>query len=241
MRLPLLSMLVLCLVGSEVLAQTPKYSNEFLNLGVGARGLGMGNSVVAGTDDVYSGYWNPAGMVRMEDDFQISYMHSEYFAGIAKYDYAGFAMQIDSLSSAGLSFIRFGVDDIPNTTQLIDATATLTTTDTSFTIADYAFLLTYSRRLAGVKGFTYGANVKVVYRQVGILRTLGDSVWMWVLSMLEELAVCFNGPRSHSTFNAWVTLDEETKEVGSRPEMVRIGRLIHLQNVDRSWIQFQPW
>ena len=39
----------------------PKYSNEFLSIGVGASALGMSNSVVAGVDDVSSGYWNPVG------------------------------------------------------------------------------------------------------------------------------------------------------------------------------------
>ena len=216
MRLPLLSMLVLGLFGSSALAQTPKYSNEFLNLGVGARGLGMGNSVVASTDDVYSGYWNPAGMVRMEDDFQISYMHSEYFAGIAKYDYAGFAMQIDSLSSAGLTFIRFGVDDIPNTTQLIDANGNIDYDRiTSFTAADYAFLLTYSRKLVGVKGFTYGANVKVVYRQVGsFAHAWGFGLDVGAQYHLKNWRFALMGRDLTSTFNAWdFTLDDETKEV----------------------------
>jgi hypothetical protein len=37
-----------------------KYSNEFMNIGVDAAALGMANAVVASTDDVNSGYWNPA-------------------------------------------------------------------------------------------------------------------------------------------------------------------------------------
>ena len=95
---------------------TPKYSNEFLNIGVGARALGMSNSFIASADDVYAGYWNPAGLVDIEDEFQGAVMHSEYFAGIAKYDYIGIAKSIDDKSSVGFSVIRFGVDDIPNTT-----------------------------------------------------------------------------------------------------------------------------
>ena len=37
-----------------------KYSNEFLNIGIGAN-LSMSNSVITSTEDVMSGYWNPAG------------------------------------------------------------------------------------------------------------------------------------------------------------------------------------
>ena len=47
-----------------VLAQdAPKYSNEFLAIGVGARALGMGSAYTAVVNDVTSGYWNPAGLL----------------------------------------------------------------------------------------------------------------------------------------------------------------------------------
>ena len=47
---------------------TRKYSNEFLNIGVDAAALGMSNAVVAHSGDVNSGYWNPAGLVHLEDN-----------------------------------------------------------------------------------------------------------------------------------------------------------------------------
>jgi hypothetical protein len=92
-----------------------------LAIGVGARGLGMSGSQIASVEDVTSGYWNPAGLLGVKSDLQVGAMHSEYFAGIAKYDFVGFAKAIDEEQAIGLSFIRFGVDDIPNTTELIDA------------------------------------------------------------------------------------------------------------------------
>ena len=36
-----------------------KYSNDFLEIGVGARGLGMSNAQVASADDVYAKYAFP--------------------------------------------------------------------------------------------------------------------------------------------------------------------------------------
>ena len=107
---------------STVYAQdiAPKYSNEFLNLGVGAEAYGMGNCIVADVDDANALYWNPAGLVGVQKWAEVSFMHSEYFAGIAKYDYLAVAHAIDENSALGIGFIRFGVDDIPNTTQLID-------------------------------------------------------------------------------------------------------------------------
>ena len=43
-------------------AQPPKYSNEFLSIGVGARALGMGGAQVATVSDATSAFWNPAGL-----------------------------------------------------------------------------------------------------------------------------------------------------------------------------------
>lgn len=93
----------------------PKYSNEFLSIGVGARAFGMGNVQTAVANDVTAAYWNPAGLLKIQGKYQVALMHSEYFAGIAKYDYAGFATRVDSNSVLAISAIRFGVDDIPDT------------------------------------------------------------------------------------------------------------------------------
>src|ERR1044072_1674572 len=98
-------------IGLGVFAQAPKYSNEFLNIGVGARALGMSNAYITSVNDVTAGYWNPAGLNRIGNQHQVALMHSEYFAGIAKYDYGAFATRLDSSSVLGVSLIRFGVDD----------------------------------------------------------------------------------------------------------------------------------
>lgn len=58
-----------------------------MNIGVDAAALGMSNAVVSHSADVNSGYWNPAGLVELEDN-QIALMHSSYFANIANYNYA---------------------------------------------------------------------------------------------------------------------------------------------------------
>ena len=146
-------------------SQAPKFSNEFLNIGVGARALGMSNSYVSIVDDVTAGYWNPAGLLGVSSDFQVSAMHAEYFAGIAKYDYVGIAKPIDENQAFGISFIRFGVDDIPNTTELIDANGNIDYDRiTTFSAADYAFLFSYARRL---NKFDLGGNFKIVHRKVG--------------------------------------------------------------------------
>jgi hypothetical protein len=143
-----------------------KYSNEFMNIGVDAAALGMANAVVASTNDVNSGYWNPAGLSNLEDH-QISLMHANYFANIAQYDYIAYASLIDDRSAWGLSIIRFGVDDILNTTELIDSQGNIDYNRISlFSTADYGFTFSYARKLA-VPGFQYGINAKLIRRVIG--------------------------------------------------------------------------
>ncbi len=145
---------------------TRKYSNEFMNIGVDAKAFGMANAVVANTDDVNSGYWNPAGLLNLEDK-QIALLHSSYFANIANFDYVGFAMPLDDRSAVGLSLIRFGVDDILDTTQLIDEQGNINYDRISlFSTADYGLTFSYARHLP-VQGLKFGVNAKVIRRIIG--------------------------------------------------------------------------
>ena len=142
------------------------YSNEFLTIGVDAAALGMSKYVVATSNDVNSGYWNPAGLVNIKD-YQGSLMHSSYFAGIANYNYAAFAMPIDKRSALGVSIIRFGVDDILNTTELIDNQGNIDFNRISlFSAADYALTLSYARNII-FKDVYFGMNAKIVRRTIG--------------------------------------------------------------------------
>ncbi len=194
---------------------TPKYSNEFLSIGVGANALGLSNSVVAGVDDVTAGYWNPAGLTEVTDFMQIGAMHSEYFAGIAKYDYIGIAKPIDDMSTAGFTFIRFGVDDIPNTTQLIDKDGNINYDNiTTFSAGDYAFLFSYARKLP-IEGLSVGGNFKIVYRHVGdFARSWGFGIDGGVKYNLgEKWKFGLLARDVTTTFNAWsFALDDQMIE-----------------------------
>ena len=87
---------------------------------------------------------NFQGLIGLEDN-QLSIMHSSYFANIASYDYGGFAMPLDDKSAVAISLIRFGVDDILNTTQLIDSQGNINYDNISlFSTADYGFTFSYA-------------------------------------------------------------------------------------------------
>ena len=192
---------------------TPKYSNEFLSIGVGANALGLSNAVVAGVDDVSAGYWNPAGLLAIEDN-QISIMHASYFANIANYDYGAFAMPLDDRSAVAISLIRFGVDDILNTTQLIDDQGNIDYSRISlFSTADYGITFSYARALP-LDGLNIGVNAKV------IRRVIGDFASSWGFGL--DLGIQFNkndwkfGAMVRditTTFNAWAIDEEKFSEI----------------------------
>ncbi len=199
------SILFLLLFPLVVLGQaTRKYSNEFMNIGVDARAFGMANAVVANSLDVNSGYWNPAGLAALEDN-QLALMHASYFANIAQYDYVGFAKPIDDQSAFGVSLIRFGVDDILNTTQLIDEQGNIDFDRISlFSAADYGVTFSYARRLLAVdQEFSYGVNAKVIRRVIGDFarswgfgfdigaRYISENDWHWGL-MIRDVTTTFN-------------------------------------------------
>lgn len=196
-------------------AQAPKYSNEFLNIGVGARALGMSNSYVTSVNDVTAGYWNPAGLTGLGNQHQVALMHSEYFAGIAKYDYGALATRLDSSSVLGLSFIRFGVDDIPNTTELIDANGNVNYDRiTTFSAVDMAFLVSYAKTLK-IPGLRLGGSAKIIRRKIG------DFAGAWGFGLdagaqydYKKWKFAAMARDVTSTFNAWTfNLSDETKAV----------------------------
>lgn len=203
--------------------EAPKYSNEFLSIGVGARALAMSNAVTAISDDVTSVYWNPAALTDIEHRYQFSFQHAAYFAGVANYDYIGAAMAVDTDSHIGLAVIRLGIDDIPDTRLLFDANGRINYDNINFfSSADLAFVFSYARGVSFISGddfaegggLTFGMNVKVVRRRVGEFAHawgFGADVsakyrynnWDFGL-MLRDIT---------TTFNAWTIDSEELREV----------------------------
>jgi hypothetical protein len=189
-----------------------KYSNEFLNIGVDAASFGMANAVTATSTDVNAGYWNPAGLTKVED-YQLSVMHASYFANIANYDYIGGAMPLKENSAVAFSVIRFGVDDILNTTQLIDDQGNINYDRiTKFSAADYAFTFSYAQYLP-FEGLSIGANVKIIRRVIGKfanswgfgldfgIRYETDNNWV-LAAMVRDIT---------TTYNTW-SIDEDKFE-----------------------------
>lgn len=214
-----ISLILLLILPAAGFAQLRKYSNEFLNIGAGARGLAMGGAQVASAKDATAGYWNPAGLTGIKEQANVNLMHAEYFSGIAKYDYISAAKPIqDGKRALGFSILRFAVDDIPNTLFLVEPDGRVNYNNIqTFSTADYAFLLSFAQKLKETEKtqISFGLNAKVIYRKVGKFA----SAWGFGL----DAGLQMHGEKWNfgvvarditTTFNAWsFTFTEKEKEI----------------------------
>ena len=207
------------LLTKSVNSQVRIYSNEFMNIGAGARGMAMGGAQVASVKDATAGYWNPAGLTQVKNNPTISLMHAEYFAGIGKYDFGSIAIPVsDNKRTVGLSILRFAVDDIPNTLYLIEPDGSINYGNiSSFSSADWAFLLSLAQvvKKSGNRTMSLGVNAKVIHRTVGSFAKawgFGLDAGLQMQSKNWSLGVMFRDITT--TFNTWsFTFTDREKEV----------------------------
>jgi hypothetical protein len=214
-----LSLLLLILFCNRTMGQFAKYSNEFLNIGAGARGMSMGNAQVASVTDGTGGYWNPAALADIRTNPQLNLMHAEYFAGIGKYDFASLVLPLkDNKRTLGLTLLRFAVDDIPNTVFLVQPDGSIDFSNiTTFSSADYAFLISLAQQVDWFKNTktNFCINAKIIHRLAGdftqswgfgfdaAMQMVGDR---WKLGIVAKDVT--------TTFNAWsYNISTEWREV----------------------------
>src|SRR6476659_3181506 len=210
--------LLVTILSLSCFGQFRKYSNEFLNIGAGARGLAMGSAQVASVEDGTAGYWNPAGLVGVKDHPNLNLMHSEYFAGIGKYDYASIAFPVQNNKRViGISAIRFAVDDIMNTLFLVEPDGSINYNNIqSFSSADYAFIFSFAQKLKETenKHIQFGMNAKVIHHSVGkFARAWGFGLDGGVQMQTDNWRFGLVARDITTTFNAWAfTFTDKEKE-----------------------------
>jgi hypothetical protein len=211
----LLIIAVMVLISSTAFSQPAKYSNAFMDIGVGAQNLGMGNAVVAGVSDLSAGYWNPAGLVNIRQTAQVGFMHAEYFAGIAKYDWLGAAFTLDSGKHAfGINAIRFAVDDIPNTINLIEPDGTINYDNIrAFSVGNYGFMFSYARKL--MPNLSVGGTAKIVHHRAGeFAQAWGFGIDVGAQYQHKDFRFGATIRDITTTFNAWsYSFTDRDKEV----------------------------
>lgn len=211
-----------------------KYAGEFMAIGVGGRPLGLGGAYTAIANDVTAGYYNPAGLGHLNYP-QISLMHDERYGNLVNYDYASFGLPFDRDMTFAISAMRLGVDGIPDTRNaLYDANGDGVphikddrldySKITYFSNQDWAFYLSFAKRHS--ENFYWGANVKIIKRQLGdeSATGVGFDVGAWY-SPMEDLHLGANVQDATTTLLAWST---GTNELVSPTLKIGAGYVLHM-------------
>ena len=127
----------------------------FLKIGIGAEAMGMGESHVAATDDLYASYWNPAGLARIQKP-QLALMHNEWFAGI-NHQFIGFALPVGDIGTVGASANYLSFGELQGRDR--DGNET-----TIFRPYDLALIVSYAN--AVTSNLAFGANAKFLREQI---------------------------------------------------------------------------
>jgi len=213
-----------------------KYAGEFLSIGVGGRPLGMGGAFVAIANDVTAGYYNPAGLAKLNYP-QIALMHDERYGNLVNYNYAAVAIPYGKDYTFGLSIMRLGVDGIPDTRKalydangdgILDINTDRLNYDliTEFSNQDWAFYLTGAKRVTD--DLYLGANVKILSRSIAEYSAFGIGFDIGAYySPMENLMLGANVQDVTTTFVAWSTGRNElitpTAKVGAAYQLDFLG------------------
>ncbi|MDZ7725395.1 MAG: tetratricopeptide repeat protein [candidate division KSB1 bacterium] len=132
------------------------YPGEFLRYGVGPRALGTGGAFTALADDASAVYWNPAGLMTVQQT-ELTSMYSNLFYD-TRYTFMGAALPrvIDQNTSVGLGWVNlamtgFDQRDVHNRNM------------GSFDVYEQAFMLSVAREYVSTWGIVnYGVNFNLV-------------------------------------------------------------------------------
>ena len=169
--LKLAAMLVLASQASSA-AETA----SFLNIGVGARGLGMGGAYTALADDANALYWNPAGLSKLEKrEFTAS--HAEMFES-TRLDFLAYAHPTSKGTfAAGLTYLSHGK---------IEGRDGLGRPTAGYDASDAALSLGYARKLEMVD---LGATFKYLRSHIGGAEAQGVAVDVGAKRAFDRVSV----------------------------------------------------
>ncbi len=129
----------------------------FLEIGVGARAIGMGGAFVGIANDASALYWNPAGIARLPRPEAIL-IHTEWIADM-RFDFAGVILPLGRFGTLGGSITSLSMDEMM--VQTVDRPEG---TGEYFSAGDIAIALTYALNLTD--RFSIGFSGKYIQQRI---------------------------------------------------------------------------
>lgn len=140
---------------------------SFLEIGVGARALGMGGAFTAMADDPSAMYWNVAGIARLGQG-GIFFNHTEWIAN-TNFDYLSGVIQLGRLGAVGVSITSLTMDEMDVTTvEMPEGTGQ------TFNAGDFAVSVGYALRLTD--DFSIGFNPKIIHQYIWDMNATGIAI-----------------------------------------------------------------
>jgi hypothetical protein len=138
-------------------SKTGTAAATFLEIPVGARGIGLGSAFVSIANDVTALSWNAAGAARLNlNEALVS--HMSWIAG-TQYDFAGLVLPLGSFGTVGVSYIQLSMDDMKvRTVEQPEGTGEY------FSARDMALSVTYARQLSD--RFSLGISGKYIQQTI---------------------------------------------------------------------------
>jgi hypothetical protein len=157
----------------------------FLEIGTGARGVAMGETLVAASDDVNSLYWNPAGITSIRGG-QAGFHHTTWIAGTSL-NYAAIAVEVPNVAHFGAQVYLFDSGEMEVTDILFP-----NGTGENFKVQDIMIGLTAARQLPD--RFAIGGSVKYIQSTIWRMSasTIGLDLGMQYDTPLKNLRLGFN-------------------------------------------------
>jgi hypothetical protein len=133
---------------------------KFLDIGISARAMGMGEAYSAIANDVSAIYYNPAGLTQLFSR-EAMFTHIDYPAGI-KYNFGAIALPVEALAGViGIGVYNLNSGDIPLTTYGYLANVETGRFDGEyFRAIDWAISMSYARSLT--EHFSLGGTFKLI-------------------------------------------------------------------------------
>lgn len=143
---------------------------QFLEIGVSARAIGMGEAFLGVADDASALYYNP-GAISLLTQKEVIFTHVQYPADI-QYEFVGFVMPLSGLGgSVGAAFYALHTDDMNVTNYKYPRGNGQT-----WTARDYAVALSYSAGLTD--RFSFGVTLKQITQLLAEYKATG-----WALDL----------------------------------------------------------
>jgi hypothetical protein len=175
----LLAVLVPALAYGQGFSKVGTSAAQFLKIGVGARGAGLGEAYVAAANDADALYWNPAGIARLRS-ISLTVGHAQWFADLS-HNFAGLSVPLGESDAIGFSAIRLSAPE-----QEVTTVESPEGTGVYYQVSDLAIGLTYARALTD--RFAVGLTGKFVQQNA-----YNESASAFALDIGTTLQTGFHG------------------------------------------------